>query len=438
MSKLNNKGQNTEVSTHFNEMEDNQAVENAGSLKKKRIASIDFVKGVAIGFIILAHVALSWLDSDWRYIYGLVFALLDIVGPSLFVFLSALSVVFSVKKKEGKINEKIIRNRVFNRGFTIIIIGILWNPMSLQTMGVAGESVPFPANLWGWNFLMFIGFSQIFSYYALKLNKSTRLIVGTIVIFISPFIRAILYEGKTAGNIILSFFHFIFTSPLPQVPFLPWIAVCFISTIFGEQLFEAMMKETREAYYKLFRLFSAYGVSLILIGVFIIVPYGVGFNQWEPGWALQTEETILKSEYLHIDLLRIANRQNYYQFPGMPLFLIRNTAQNLFYNLGAALLIIAVSFYFIDIKKKNNNAIKMAIFYGNVSLSLFLIQYLFLPLFIGQFSIVIVPFVYVAYCGFLGLLMYIWLKFFNGVGTPEWLMSQLGKLGQKKGSHNKK
>ena len=199
-----------------------------------------------------------------------------------------------------------------------------------------------------------------------------------------------------------------------------------------------MMKETREAYYKLFRLFSIYGVSLILIGVFIIVPYGVGFNQWEPGWALQTEETILKSEYLHIDLLRIANRQNYYQFPGMPLFLVRSTAQNLFYNLGAALLIIAVSFYFIDIKKKTGNAIKMAIFYGNVSLSLFLIQYLFLPLFIGQVPITILPFVYVAYCGFLGLLMYIWLKFFNGVGTPEWLMSQLGKLGQKKESHNKK
>ncbi len=433
MSTLINKDQDFEISKVPNDGKENLGENNSTS--SKRIASIDFVKGVAIGWIVLAHVALSWLDNDWRYIYGLVFALVDIVGPSLFVFLSALSVVFSVRKKKGKINEKIIRNRVFTRGFTIIIIGILWNPMSLQTVG---GSVPFPANLWGWNFLMFIGFSQIFSYYALKLNKSARLIVGTIVIFISPWIRAILYEGKTAGNIILSFFHFIFTSPLPQVPFLPWIAVCFISTIFGEQLFETMMKETREAYYKLFRLFSAYGVSLILIGVFIIVPYGAGFNQWEPGWALQTEETIVYSEYLHIDLLRIANRQNYYQFPGMPLFLIRNTAQNLFYNLGAALLIIAVSFYFIDIKKKSGNAIKMAIFYGNVSLSLFLIQYLFLPLFIGQFSIVIIPFVYVAYCGFLGLLMYIWLKFFNGIGTPEWLMSQLGKKGQKKGSHNKK
>jgi len=435
MSKLTNKGQNTEVSTHFNEIEDNQAGEVAGT--SKRIASIDFVKGVAIGWIVLAHVALSWLDNDWRYMYGLVFALMDIVGPSLFVFLSALSVVFSVKKKKkGKeYSEKIIRNRVFSRGITIIIIGILWNPMSLQTTG--GGSVPFPANLWGWNFLMFIGFSQIFSYYALKLKKSTRLIVGTIIIFISPWIREILYSFKD-DNLAVSILHFIFTSPLPQVPFLPWIAVCFISTIFGEQLFETMMKGTREAQYKLFRLFSAYGIVLVLLGIFMIIPYDLGFRQWLPGWSLQTEETIVYSEYLHIDLLRIANRQNYYQFPGMPLFLVRGTAQNLFYNLGAALLIIAVSFYYIDIKQKRGNAIKMAIFYGNVSLSIFLIQYLFLPLFIGQFSIIFIPIVFVAYCGFLGLLMYIWLKYFNGVGTPEWLMSQLGKKGKKKESYNKK
>jgi len=396
--------------------------------RSKRIASIDFVKGIAIIFIVFAHGALSWFDNDWRYIYGLVFALLDIVGPSLFVFLSALSVVFSVKKKKGKINEKIIRNRVFTRGFMIIIIGILWNPMSLQT---TGTSVPFPANLWGWNFLMFIGFSQIFSYYALKFNKRTRLIVGTIVIFISPWIREILYSFKD-DNLGVSILHFIFTSPLPQVPFLPWIAVCFISTIFGEQLFETMMKGTREAYYKLFHLFSAYGIALVILGIFILIPYDISFSQWEPGWALQTEDTIVYSEYLHIDLLEIANRQNYYQFPGMPLFLIRNTAQNLFYNLGAALLIIAVSFYFIDIKKKNNNAIKMAIFYGNVSLSLFLIQYIFLPLYIGQFSIIFAPFVIVGYCGFLGFLMYIWLKYFKGVGTPEWLMRKIGSSGQRK------
>ena len=110
----------------------------------KRIASIDFVKGLAMIFIILAHAAFAWFDSDWRYLYGLVFAFLDILGPTLFVFLSALSVVFSIKRKRDSTSDKSIRNRVFMRGFVIIIIGILFNPFSLQTSGVA---YPFPFNL---------------------------------------------------------------------------------------------------------------------------------------------------------------------------------------------------------------------------------------------------------------------------------------------------
>ncbi|MFX1314116.1 MAG: heparan-alpha-glucosaminide N-acetyltransferase domain-containing protein, partial [Promethearchaeota archaeon] len=132
------------------------------NLTSKRIASIDFVKGFAIVWIILAHVGLSWFDKDWFYIYGLVFAFMDVLGPSLFVFLSALSVIFSVKRKKKDISEKAIRNGILTRGFVIIIVGVLFNPVSLYT---SGESVPFPANLWGWNILMFIGFSQILSYY---------------------------------------------------------------------------------------------------------------------------------------------------------------------------------------------------------------------------------------------------------------------------------
>ena len=404
--------------------------------RSKRIASIDFVKGFAIVFIILAHAALSWLDSDWRYAYGLVFAFLDVLGPSLFVFLSALSVIFSVRRKKGVLPEKVIRNGILTRGIVIIVLGVILNPMSLLT---AGETAPFPANLWGWNIFMFIGFSQIFSYYVLKFSKITRAVIGTIIIYFSPWIRQILYEGKEAGNLILVIFHFIVSSPLPQVPVLPYLAICFISTIFGEFLYDAMIKGTKEAYYKLYRTFLTYGLILVFIGIFIIVPRSVTFDLWEPGWLLQNEfdqilypNGIVKSEYLHIDLLQIANQQDYAYIPGMPIFMIRCTAQNMFYNLGVAFLLIAIFFYFIDIKNKSNDVTKLLIFYGKSSLSLFLIQYLFLPLYIGQFSIIFLPFVYVGYCGFLGLFMHIWLKYFKGVGTPEWLMSKLGSSGKRK------
>ncbi|MFX0027643.1 MAG: heparan-alpha-glucosaminide N-acetyltransferase domain-containing protein [Candidatus Hermodarchaeota archaeon] len=384
------------------------------SSSTRRIDSIDFVKGLAMAFIVLAHAALAWFDDDWRYIYGLVFSFLDILGPSLFVFLSALSVIFSIKRKKKTVSDKLIRNRIITRGIVIIIIGILFNPMSLYTSGV---SVGFPLNLWGWNFLVFIGFSQIFSYYVLKIKKIPRLIIGVIIIVISPFIRDFLFINKDL-NPGIWVLHFLITSPLPQVPFLPWAAVCFISTIFGEYLYNAMVKGTKESYFYLFRIFLYSGIVLVITGLIL-------------GWGRHTPATLEVSEYLHLDLLRIANQQDYYHFDGMPDFMIRSTMANMFYNLGAALLIIAVCFYFIDIKREDNDVIKMVIFYGKTSLSLFLIQYMFLPLYIGQFSIVFYPIVWVAYCGFLGLLMYVWYKFFDGVGSPEWLMTKLGTMGQK-------
>jgi uncharacterized membrane protein len=401
----------------------------------KRIASIDYVKGFAIVWIVLAHVGLSWFDNDWYYVYGLVFAFMDVLGPSLFVFLSALSVVFSYKRKKGKIPEKAIRNGILTRGGVIILIGVLLNPVSLLT---ERKTVPFPANLWGWNILVFIGFSQIFSYYAIKFSKKWRAVIGIIVIYFSPWIRDILYEGTQTGNLAVSIIHFIITSPLPQVPFFPYLAVCFISTIFGEFLYEAMVKGTKESYYKLFRIFTVYGIIFVLVGLFLIVPRGTNFDIWEIGLSRvlpgsqSSSGIIVRSEYLHIDLLEIANQQDYYKFGAMPMFMIRCTAHNMFYNLGIAFLLIAICFYIIDIKKKMNDVIKLVLFYGKTSLSLFLIQYLFLPLFLRQFSIIFLPIVWVGYCGFLGLLMYIWLKFFNGVGTPEWIMSKIGTIGKKK------
>jgi hypothetical protein len=399
----------------------------------KRIYSIDFLKGFAIVFVMLAHTASGWLDSSSRYLYGIMFALLDILGPSLFVFLSALSVIFSIKRKEGLIPQKIIRNRIFTRGIVMIIIGMLTNIVIIEQGEVK-------VAIFGWNIITFIGFSQIFSYYILKLKKSSRIITGLLIIILSPYLRGVLYEGKEAGNLILSFFHYIITSPTPHLTLLPWISICFISTIFGEYIFEAMNKGTQNAYIGLFRIFFVWGIIFIFLGIFFIYPNELNLTDWQPGWALQTPDTIVGgiSEYPHLRLLTIANKQDYFVIAGMPNFLIRGTSANMFYNQGVALFIIAIFFYFIDIKKKSNSFTNMLTYYGKVSLSLFLIHFIFIPLFVDQFEVAIFLTVGISYIAFLGIFMYIWMEYANGVGSPEWLMVQLGRIGQKSGEVVKK
>ena len=391
----------------------------------KRILSIDFLKGFAIIFVILAHTAQFWLDPSSRYLYGLLYALLDILGPSLFVFLSALSVIFSIKRKEGIVHPKIIRNRIFTRGIVMIVLGMLTNLVAIVDGRVT-------LVIFGWNIITFIGFSQIFSFYILKLKKKWRIIIGLIIIVFSPALRAILFEGKEAGNLILGVFHYIVTSPTPHLTLLPWVSICFISTIFGEYIFEAMNKGTDDDYVGLFRIFLVWGIVFIIIGIFAPLP--------SFGFELQTVDTMIGgiAEYPHLELLGIAQNQTYFEIPGMPLFLIRGTSANMFYNQGAALTIIAIFFFLIDIKKKYNNFTSMLVYYGKVSLSLFLIHFIFMPLFSQLLNIALFLTISLSYIGFLGILMYFWMEYAKGVGSPEFLMVMLGRIGEKSGQAVKK
>ena len=122
----------------------------------------------------------------------------------------------------------------------------------------------------------------------------------------------------------------------------------------------------------------------------------------------------------------------------MPSFLIRCTSANMFYNQGTALLIISIFFYFVDIKNKSNNFSNVLIYFGKTSLSLFIIHFLFIPLFFSQFGIALFLIIGISYIGFMGLFLYIWMEYFKGVGSPEWLMVQLGRVGQKSGEAVKK
>jgi len=337
----------------------------------------------------------------------------------LFVFLSSLSVVFSIRNKQNKLPSKVIRMRIFSRGIIIILIATIYNVTALS---IEAPSVPFPLNLWGWNILMFIGFSQIFSYYALRLTKLSRAILGIVVVLSSNLIRDFLFvPGIEGGNLIAIFVHFLVIGPIPMVPLLPGLAICFISTIFGEYLYEAMNKGTHDAYVGLFRIFMIWSIILIFTGI------GLGFQ-------LYTSDTILGGvmDYPNIALLNVANRPDFINIPGMPEFLIRGRGPNLIYNLGAALLIISISFYFIDIKKKYGNFVKMLVYYGKVSLSLFFVHQIFLGLFSRQFDLMLFLIMDLCYIGLMGFCMYIWMEYANGVGSPEWLMAAMGRLGKKK------
>ncbi|GAG79517.1 unnamed protein product, partial [marine sediment metagenome] len=189
------------------------------------------------------------------------------------------------------------------------------------------------------------------------------------------------------------------------------------------------------------RTFLYWGIFLVIVGVFL------GRNSYIPSYTnefiIATDFTIGKlpvSEYPHIMLFDETNLPTYVHnitYPGMWEFLIRGRAPNMIYNLGAALVLIAVCFYIVDIKRKMNNFISMINYYGKVSLSLFLLHFVFITLFLNSLDIIPYWILLFGYVGFWGFLMYVWNEFYNGKGSPEWLMVQIGRIGQKTGKANK-
>ena len=154
----------------------------------KRIHSIDFLKGVAICIIIFINTAEIWINKESRIFYAITYLYLDVIGTSLFIFLFSLSVIFLWKKKMGINPSKEIRNDILTRGFILIILGVVYNIISTSIT----LDMPLPLNLWGWNILIFIGFAQIISYYAVKLSRGARWVIGFLIFFTSTPIRELL------------------------------------------------------------------------------------------------------------------------------------------------------------------------------------------------------------------------------------------------------
>jgi len=372
-----------------------------------RIHSIDFLKGVAICVIILINTAEIWIDSKSRYIYALIFLYLDVIGTSLFIFLYSLSVIFLWKKKMGSHPSKEIRNDIITRGFTLIMLGLVYNIISTSIM----SNLSFPLNIWGWNILVFIGFAQIISYYALKLSRGTRWILGFLIFFSSTPIRELLIIYKNS-NVFGMILHFIIISPNPQVTILPYVAICFFSTIFGERFLECLQLNAIECNLEAFRAFIIFGLIFLLIGIY----YGFG---------PVTPKILNPEDYPMINLRQILKNQPNFLISGIPGYLIRGTAPNLLYGLGVALLILGIMFYFLDIRHIQNSLIKMFRFYGRASLSLVFIHCLGLLFFIQQLNIIVFFIAYFIYISFLGILMYLWYKYAKDIGTLKWLISKI-------------
>ena len=352
-----------------------------------------------------------WLvfGDELKDIYGFIIAILEVIGPSLYIFVVSFSISFTLNKKLGTYCEKTNRNKILKQALFLIFLGCLYNM-------ILNPNSQFPINLWGWNILVFLGFSQIICYLAYKLVRWARLVIGLSLIFLTPGIRELLFIGKDI-NLIVEVIHFMVVSPFPNYSLLPFASISFFSTVFGEFIFESISLNSNRANLHSTQSIIKYGSILLICG--LLLPFiNIGL--------VVTADNFNPSMYPFLEAVPILPAHNILYISGLPLFLLKGTPSNLFLLMGLALLIIATFYYYSYVLHKSGKICRILNIYGRHSITIFFVQFLFILILYQKTTLLLFfPFI-IIYFAILGVLFFLWQKNGKSILSLDWMMDKIG------------
>ena len=308
----------------------------------------------------------------------------------------------------GRIPERSNRNIVLIQGFFMILLGVVLNL-------ITNPSSHFPQNLWGWNILVFLGFSQFISYYIFKLIRWARFAIGLSIIIFTPVIREMLFVGKDM-NPIIEILYFVVVSPVSNFSLLPYASISVFSTVFGEFIYEAITLNSSTANLHSSNSILKYGTFLLICG--LLLPFiDVGF--------IITGENYDPLTYPFIDAVPILKAYPNIFVSGIPIFLYAGTASNLFISMGVALLVIGRKYYRKDVLQKKRLKLNILSLFGKNSITLLFLQFIFLPFFYQTLPLLMFVPVLIAYIVVLGFLLHFWQKYGSSIPSFDWMLNKI-------------
>lgn len=374
-----------------------------------KIKSIDITKGISVLFIIFLNSVNYWLilNEELKYIIAYIAILSEIFGSMLFIFTYSFETIFILQKMIGSPPERTYRNQIFKRGFLFILLGLIYNLI----VSLFNE---FTLRIWGWNIILFIGFAQIIVYFSFKLIRWARLVIGLSILIFTPVLREFLYFNKS-NNILFEALYLVIISPDPSFCLLPYASFCFFASIFSELIYQAQALENKRALNLSFISTLRYGITFLIAG------FALSLTDFNP---LITPTFYDALKYPFIDGNPILRYYNFQYIPYMPEFLLEGTSAYILFIIGIFIITLGVAFYFSEISKKNSRVCYGIKFYGENSLTLIFMQYIFLPLFIIRIHIFVFFPLYLLFITLLSYLIYIWKKYINSIYTIEWIIEK--------------
>lgn len=202
----------------------------------KRFNGIDTIRGISMWLMVAGHLVDWWIRSDLYWHKIQLYAILEPICSTGFLFASGISAALSYKANMTRIDQinplklSRIRNEYIFRALFILLIGFIYNIFVSIIYGHA-------KNVWGWYVLQTIGFSLLLAWPLLKTSIYFRVTLGFLLLTLNPIIYSSLnlFEGQIN---IFGILYYVLYNPADQYTIISFFSVFLIGTVLGDILFK--------------------------------------------------------------------------------------------------------------------------------------------------------------------------------------------------------
>ncbi len=362
-----------------------------------RVRVIDMLRGVCMIYIVFGHIVQFWLTWDYYWIFSFVFNFSEVMGANCFLLLSGVAFTFSIRSRQEKerLNPKIqqppLWKDVHARTLFIFVFSIIFNLLSGQHQ------------FWIYYILQTIVMSRVLMLPFMKKSKRWRIYMTGVVILLSPISYWLLYPQPGANIIQVIAFMFIFNEPFLDV-LLPFFAFFVAGTVVGEFFWEQREKLFTTGYNDMKHLLARFGSILFATGIFM----GMFMTDWDYGWVG----------------LQFTNLNPLFNYPGIPLFLIRGTVPWILMSMGGILCVLAFLCQIEQHPRIRYGESRFLSILSAQSLTIYFLHYASVPLFFRALDGYNLWFPQIAFIMLIWALIWLWVKKYDSKYSIEWLIGR--------------
>ncbi len=397
---------------------------NAGS---SRIITMDYLKGIAAFWFTIAHMMLYFNDKSWMSIMVTFIIALDWLTVDLFLALTVVGTMISIKKKEAAGKTKGMFSTAVMKSSFLLIVGLIIN-ISVEARAL------YHVGIWcvfGANMITVIGLVQMFTYLLVKMKRWLRLVLLAVIIVIYPvLLNAIFVSVGFIGwgempittarltNPWYAAYYLLFDMDA-MAPTFEWL----ITSILASLVFEEFARSTATS--------STTGDSNQVVSGSTIDPHARATKNLAVAGLVCVACSLLFGgflltkgigpSYVEYYFLHGGDQFSYYTPEGFPFFLVRHFPNYAAFNVGVLAIVYAALHHASAFERKRLFLQDTLVIAGQFSFSIFVYGHasflLGLSISGWQFVVICIP-IGVAVL----VAVRLWARRARGIGSLEWFL----------------